>query len=436
MSPTKRQPNPVVIRQILEQPGHYNFWQATRILERAVLLTRHSSAHHPDWRSPTARQPLYAGEWIRFGSAPSMSFPSTDIDEILTVAASGPVTKNSVHYRVSSRILSLVGATGVLPFHYTDFVHERLQLKDRALMEFLDIFHHRLLTLYYRAGTKFRIALAYEDSGHGASVLTGTSRSTANPAGTASEIRREAVTHNANSPNHASRENTTRKDTGWNVSDRDVSDRNVSDRNVPDRNVQEKDSHSRTLFALAGITAANLRELSICPESLLYYTGFFSQKVRSVASLRKLLSHYFSVGIEIEEFVASWEVCPDEYRSQLAGRANRIAANNRLGGGSVLGHRLWSVQNKARIVIGPLDEVQARTFAPGSTALRSLDELVQLYAGAETAYEYVLRIAAHHVPLKTRLQQRNSPVLGWNVWLARSNHRDQHFDLAVAVKRN
>ncbi len=173
--------------------------------------------------------------------------------------------------------------------------------------------------------------------------------------------------------------------------------------------------------------------MSVCPESLLYYAGIFSQKVRSAVGLRKFLGHYFRVGVEIEEFVASWQPCPDEYRSQLTGLAIGAAGNSRLGGCSVLGHRLWSVQNKVRLVIGPLDGAQARFFAPGSTGLRQLDELARLYAGAEAVFEYVLRIASEYIPLKTPLQRQASLQLGWNIWLARRCHDHPHFDLPVSV---
>ena len=53
---------------------------------------------------------------------------------------------------------------GVLPEHYTSLVIERshLRLKDHALREFLDLFNHRLISLYFRAWEKYRFPVAYE----------------------------------------------------------------------------------------------------------------------------------------------------------------------------------------------------------------------------------------------------------------------------------
>jgi type VI secretion system protein ImpH len=48
------------------------------------------------------------------------------------------------------------GPSGVLPYNYTELVIDRLRNKDRALAEFLDIFHHRMISLFYQAWEKYR----------------------------------------------------------------------------------------------------------------------------------------------------------------------------------------------------------------------------------------------------------------------------------------
>ncbi len=47
-------------------------------------------------------------------------------------------------------------AAGVLPHHYTELVIRRLQLRDTSLRDFLDVFHHRALSFFYRAWKKYR----------------------------------------------------------------------------------------------------------------------------------------------------------------------------------------------------------------------------------------------------------------------------------------
>lgn len=54
--------------------------------------------------------------------------------------------------RLSVRFFGLLGPNGALPLHLTEYVRERVrQQGDPAAAHFLDLFHHRLLTLFYRA---------------------------------------------------------------------------------------------------------------------------------------------------------------------------------------------------------------------------------------------------------------------------------------------
>lgn len=48
--------------------------------------------------------------------------------------------------------LGLLGPNGPMPLHFTEMVHERTEIeRDRATTDFLDLFHHRALALFYRA---------------------------------------------------------------------------------------------------------------------------------------------------------------------------------------------------------------------------------------------------------------------------------------------
>ena len=58
--------------------------------------------------------------------------------------------------------LGLSGPAACCPQHYTQLVIDRVRQKDFALRDFLDLFHHRLVSLFYRAWEKYRLPLAYE----------------------------------------------------------------------------------------------------------------------------------------------------------------------------------------------------------------------------------------------------------------------------------
>jgi len=65
-----------------------------------------------------------------------------------------------------------------------------------------------------------------------------------------------------------------------------------------------------------------------------------------------------------------------------------------------------------------LNAEQFKCFAPGTTTLRRLNEIVKLYAGSELDAEYVLRVARRHIPHRIQLRQTTPPTIGWDTWLA------------------
>jgi type VI secretion system protein ImpH len=58
--------------------------------------------------------------------------------------------------------MGLTGPQGVLPNPYTTLIIERLRASDPALRDFLNVFNHRILSLFYRAWRKYRFDVACE----------------------------------------------------------------------------------------------------------------------------------------------------------------------------------------------------------------------------------------------------------------------------------
>jgi type VI secretion system protein ImpH len=58
--------------------------------------------------------------------------------------------------------MGTTGPLGVLPHPYTELLVDRTRHKDTALREFLDLFNHRLVSLFYRAWEKYRFPVTYE----------------------------------------------------------------------------------------------------------------------------------------------------------------------------------------------------------------------------------------------------------------------------------
>lgn len=122
----------------------FDFFRAVLLMERL-----HPDRDRPgDYGSPR-------GEAVRFSVNPSLSFGPNQIHE-LEFPEEGPP-------RLTVNFMGLVGPQGVLPQWYTQLVAGREWEGDTALRDFLDLFHHRILSLFYRAWRKNQFLVGYGD---------------------------------------------------------------------------------------------------------------------------------------------------------------------------------------------------------------------------------------------------------------------------------
>ena len=127
--------NALDIDRALESDARrFDFFQALRLIEKA----------HPG--QPRLGRSLGAREdAVRLAQDPELIFhPSTLGD--YTPGEDGQPGRLSVNF------LGLLGPNGPLPTHLTAYVRERARnANDPTLARFLDLFHHRMLSLFYRA---------------------------------------------------------------------------------------------------------------------------------------------------------------------------------------------------------------------------------------------------------------------------------------------
>lgn len=117
-----------------QAPWRWDFFHALRTLE----------AYHAGMpRLGTARRP--GDEPLRLVQTADLAFAPSSL------AAVVPQTQGQVT-RVDVRMFGLFGPNGPLPLHMTAFARERrLNKGDHTFQAFADLFHHRLLLLFYRA---------------------------------------------------------------------------------------------------------------------------------------------------------------------------------------------------------------------------------------------------------------------------------------------
>lgn len=132
---------------LLDEPYAFEFFQAVRLLERVFQQSK-----------PVGGDALPSEEVIRFRSRIGFDFPPSEIHEIRNVASEigDERTEMIVNF------MGMAGVSGVLPTHYTELVLDRIRHRDNTLWEFLDMFTHRAVSLFYRAWCKYRFPVAYE----------------------------------------------------------------------------------------------------------------------------------------------------------------------------------------------------------------------------------------------------------------------------------
>ncbi|MGH7504403.1 MAG: type VI secretion system baseplate subunit TssG, partial [Longimicrobiales bacterium] len=134
-----------VAKELERRPTSFDFFQAVRLLERL----------HPE-RAAVGDFVEPSTEVVHFGVNPSIAFPASDVFALATSEDGDAPAHMTVNF------MGLVGPAGVLPYEYSLLATERRRAKDGALLAFFDLFHHRIISLFYRAWRKYRFTADYE----------------------------------------------------------------------------------------------------------------------------------------------------------------------------------------------------------------------------------------------------------------------------------
>ncbi len=313
-----------LLKELLEtEPFRFHFFQAVRLLER-IAPERESVGQfvHPD------------REVVRFAANQSTAFPASEIQSLAPAEGKPP--------RMSVNFMGLTGPMGLLALYYTEYIMQRMRSKDHALREFLDIFNHRAISLFYQGWKKYRFGVAYERG--------------------------------------------------------------------------ERDPLSRQLLALVGLGTPQLESRQqVADESLVFYAGLFAQQPRSAAALQQLLSDYFDVPVEVEQFAGAWYRLDRNSQTCLNESGNYTEA---LGFGTVMGDEVWDQQSVVRLKFGPLTLSQYLDFLPTGSAWEPLRALVKFYFNRQLDFELQLVLKRDETPgCELGSESPEAPRLGWVTWV-------------------
>jgi type VI secretion system protein ImpH len=149
MNPREMEKLEPLVASLLARAPQMSFMQLCRLLEagmpeRAGFGERDTPEHEP----------------VRFRSRPRMGFPAGEIAGI----EYGDPDDLPQPPTVRTTFMGLYGVDAAMPSHYLDDIAQREEGHE-AVEAFLDQFHHRFVTLLYRAWKKYRYAESFRAGG-------------------------------------------------------------------------------------------------------------------------------------------------------------------------------------------------------------------------------------------------------------------------------
>lgn len=331
--------------RLQREPYAFDFHQAVRVL---ALAAQQRSGERP------ARQEVGYDfppdqEVVRFRALVSHAFPTGPIARFQALPPSDP-DDTAPPPEMTVSFIGLVGPLGVLPRHYTQMAIDRARARDYALRDFLDLFHHRIISYFHRAWVKYHIPVLYE---------------------TAKRSKQSA----------------------------------------------ETDVFTRSLFCFVGLGTAGLRgRLRVPDESLLYYSGQFAHFPRDPISLERMIEENFEVSAGVLQFQGQWLQLEEPEQTRLTAPRLGHGWNNRLGVTTVAGRRVWGVESKFRIRLGPLTLLQFLEFSPLGNRLPQLVHFVRAFVGPDLDFDIQPVLRRSDVP-GCRLGDTHVSRLGWTTWI-------------------
>lgn len=137
-------------RRLLKEPHRFSFYRIVYLLQRLFPGAAPVGAQGPPER-----------EVLRFRAELSMNFSSSDVT---TLTAQEGESEEIPKFELTTTFMGLYGPASPLPTHFTEeLLHEDEGASVRR--PFLDLFHHRMMSLLYRVWEKYRHGIRFLPGG-------------------------------------------------------------------------------------------------------------------------------------------------------------------------------------------------------------------------------------------------------------------------------
>ncbi len=158
----------------------------------------------------------------------------------------------------------------------------------------------------------------------------------------------------------------------------------------------EDDLVTRLMYDLIGLGTAGLRRrMPIADEAAIFYGGLLGQNLRTAQGLQQILSDYFQVPLQVQQFTGSWNRLPTSDNTVLN---YGFSDSERLGFATVIGDEVWDQQGTLTVRIGPMPLARYLQFLPDGEAYPQLAAWLRMYARGELDFVVKLVLERDEVP--------------------------------------
>ncbi len=272
-----------------------------------------------------------ASDPVRFRSRAQLGFPGREIDAVRYDAANSTAPST-----VTTTFLGLYGVDARMPAYFVD---EVAQNRDGAesLSAFLDVFHHRVVTQYYRVARKYRYPVGFRRDG-------------------TDPVSRYLLSFVG---------------FGFSTSARIATP-------VPPLPSAAQKPQSTNARRRLSVVADKRRLLSML--------GLVMQKTRTAEGLDGVLRHAVpDASITVEEFHPVWREVNDPEPAALGEQC-------------LLGRGFYDRANVVRVVITPASRDAVLALVPGQSAHREVMALLRFYLGYESEVDLEMHVHADLMP--------------------------------------
>ncbi|MFZ4573567.1 MAG: type VI secretion system baseplate subunit TssG [Phycisphaerales bacterium] len=334
-----------------------------------ALVRRIEALHHD--RPGFGRSDRAEQDPIRFCQEPSLAFAPCTVSEFKDPT-------NKAEARLFVNFIGLLGPNGPMPLHLTEFARSRERInRDPTLARFFDLFNHRMVSLFYRAWSASQMPASFD---RWEPPLPG-------PVTTAERELQLA---------------------------RDTS------------------RYSIYIGSAFGVGMDSFRHRdAVSDVAKLHYAGRLASPHKNAEGLRDILSDYFRIPVEIEEFAGRYVEVPEQYRCSLGVTPPSGAAAGQLGGvggGAMCGSTYFDCGGAFRLRLGPMGLAEYNRLLPGTRSARRLAAWIRNYLGDELWWDAQLVLKKEEVP-GSRLG--GGARLGWTSWVLSAGSPENRADLAL-----